>query len=394
MTNQNDRFFGFTDMDMDMDTDMNSSERPKSANLNPTPLQSDDIITVAGLTSDIMANTESRSLMSPVEFIEDIDAKTLRPRRLADYIGQRGVCDNLSLAIDATKKRCEPLDHVLLYGPPGLGKTTLATIVANELGVTCRTTSGPVIERPGDLAAILSGLAEHDVLFIDEIHRLNHAVEEVLYPAMEDFSIDIMIGQGPAARSVKLDLKPFTLIGATTRAGLLTAPLRSRFGMIERLEFYRTEELAEIVKRSAEILGVSVDDHGAWEIARRARGTPRICNRLLKRARDFAQERAGGIISKEVADRALSTLDVDTLGLDKMDHMLMKTIIQMFDGGPVGVDTLAAALNEDKGTIEDIYEPYLIQLGFLKRTPRGREVTERALEHFSCYTAAPNPNIS
>lgn len=305
----------------------------------------------------------------------------LRPTSLADYIGQDQVRRNLSIAIGAARKRGEPLDHLLFHGPPGLGKTSLAAVVANELGASFRATSGPVLERPGDLAAILSGLSENDVLFIDEIHRLNRVVEEILYPAMEDFNIDIIIGQGPTARSVKLTLKRFTLIGATTRTGLLSAPLRDRFGIVERLDFYEVSELARIISRSGEILGVRIDDQGSEEIARRSRGTPRIANRLLKRARDFAEQCADSIVTKEVASKALDALDVDELGLDKMDRLLLLTIIDKFAGGPVGVETMAAAMHEARDTIEDVYEPYLLQQGFLRRTPRGREATARAFEY-------------
>lgn len=334
-----------------------------------------------------------RNVDSNGQEAEEYEQKSLRPGRFGEYIGQQKIRDNLSIAINATKRRGETLDHVLLYGPPGLGKTTLASIIASELGVDFRATSGPIIEKPGDLAAILSGLGPHDVLFIDEIHRMNRAVEEVLYPAMEDFHIDIMIGQGPAARSVKLNLQPFTLVGATTRTGLLTAPLRSRFGIIERLDFYSPEELAQIILRSARILQVELDSHGAMQIAKRSRGTPRIANRLLKRSRDFAQEKANSVITEEIASLALKSLDIDELGLDKMDHLLMQTLIDKFSGGPVGLDTLAASLHEDRGTIEDVYEPYLLQLGFLKRTPRGREATESALAYFSPVNGNTRPKV-
>lgn len=313
---------------------------------------------------------------------EDTFQNGLRPATIDDYIGQEQVRKNLSIAISAAKRRGEPLDHLLLHGPPGLGKTSLAAVVARELGVAFRATSGPVLERPGDLAAILSGLGERDVLFIDEIHRLNRVVEEILYPAMEDYTIDIIIGQGPAARSVKLSLKPFTLIGATTRTGLLSAPLRDRFGIVERMDFYAVDELARIASRSAGILDVRIEDEGAKEIARRSRGTPRIVNRLLKRARDFAEECAGGMITQDVAASALDALDVDSCGLDKMDRLLLTTIIDKFGGGPVGVETLAAAIHEAKDTIEDVYEPFLLQEGFLRRTPRGREATARAYSYF------------
>jgi Holliday junction DNA helicase RuvB len=306
----------------------------------------------------------------------------LRPRGFDEYIGQEPVKQNLKVAIDAARGRGDVLDHLLFHGPPGLGKTSLAYIIARELGVNIKATSGPVIERPGDLAALLTNLEHGDVLFIDEIHRLNHVVEEVLYPAMEDYQIDILIGQGPAARSMKLPVKPFTLIGATTRSGLLTSPLRDRFGMIFRLDFYSPEALARILERSAAILGVAAEDEGVAEIARRSRGTPRIANRLLRRVRDYAQVRAGGKISKAVTEEALRMLEVDSVGLDKMDTMLVLTLIDKFSGGPVGVETLAAAIGEEKDTIEDVYEPFLIQAGFVQRTPRGRMATSLAYDHF------------
>ncbi|MDY0042907.1 MAG: Holliday junction branch migration DNA helicase RuvB, partial [Desulforhabdus sp.] len=306
---------------------------------------------------------------------------SLRPLRLAEYVGQKAVKENLAVFIEAAKQRGEALDHVLLHGYPGLGKTSLAIVVSNELGVNLRSTSGPVIERPGDLAAILTNLEQGDVLFIDEIHRLNHVVEEILYPAMEDFKLDIIIGQGPSARTVKLDLPPFTLVGATTRAGLLTPPLRDRFGVMLRLEFYEVEDLRIIVTRSARILGISIDDDGAVEIARRSRGTPRVANRLLRRVRDYAEVRADGKISREVADYALKMLEVDQKGFDRMDRKILHTIIEKYEGGPVGIDTLAAAVSEEKGTLEDVYEPYLIQEGFLIKTPRGRIATRLAYEH-------------
>lgn len=307
---------------------------------------------------------------------------SLRPKYLDDYIGQEKVKNNLKVFIEAAKQRGEPLDHVLLYGPPGLGKTTLASIVANEMKVNLKITSGPAIEKPGELAAILNNLSEHDVLFIDEIHRLNRQVEEVLYPAMEDFAIDVMIGKGAAARSIRLDLPHFTLIGATTRAGMLTAPLRDRFGVVNRLEFYTVPELTDILERSAYVLGIEIDTAGAVEIAKRSRGTPRLANRLLKRVRDFAEVEYQGGITYEIAQNALDRLEVDTLGLDETDRNLLWTMIEKFGGKPVGLETLAAAVGEDAGTIEDVYEPYLIKNGFINRTPRGRVVTELCYQHF------------
>ena len=307
--------------------------------------------------------------------------KGLRPESLDQYVGQSKAKNNLKIFIEAAKSRNEPLDHVLFYGPPGLGKTTLATIIAHEMGVHIKVTSGPAIEKPGEMAAILNNLAENDILFIDEIHRLNRQVEEVLYPAMEDYSIDIMIGKGQGARSIRLDLPKFTLVGATTRAGLLTAPLRDRFGVINKLEFYTVDELKQIIIRSAGLLNVEIDEKGATELARRSRGTPRLANRLLKRVRDFAQVKYDGVITEDVANLALDLLEVDKLGLDKGDRSILETMIDKFDGGRGGLDTLAAALGEDSGTLEDVYEPYLIQNGLLQRTPRGRIATRLAYEH-------------
>jgi Holliday junction DNA helicase RuvB len=312
---------------------------------------------------------------------EEVVERTLRPRMLDEYIGQEKIRGQLSIFIEAARKRNEALDHVLLFGPPGLGKTTLSHIVAHELGVNLRQTSGPVLERPGDLAALLTNLEPRDVLFIDEIHRLSPIVEEILYPALEDFQIDIMIGEGPAARSVKLDLPPFTLVGATTRAGMLTNPLRDRFGIVARLEFYTPEELARIVRRSAGLLNVPTDDEGAFEIARRSRGTPRIANRLLRRVRDYADVKADGRIDLRLADKALKMLDVDAHGLDVMDRKLLEAVVHRFDGGPVGLDNVAAAIGEERDTIEDVIEPYLIQQGYLQRTPRGRVATAAAYRH-------------
>lgn len=313
---------------------------------------------------------------------ERFEEQSLRPQTLRQYIGQEQVKQNLSIFIEAALKREETLDHVLLYGPPGLGKTTMAAVIANEMGSGFRTTSGPAIERPGDLAAVLTALAPGDVLFIDEIHRLPRSIEEVLYPAMEDFCLDIVIGKGPEARSVRLDLPPFTLIGATTRAGALSAPLRDRFGVHSRLEYYTSDQLKEVVMRTADILGTSIDAEGAGELARRSRGTPRIANRLLKRVRDYAEVRGEGHITIEKANEALELLQVDRLGLDHIDHKLLNTILSRFKGGPVGLDTLAASIGEESATIEDVYEPYLLQIGFLQRTPRGRIALPAAYEHF------------
>jgi len=323
-------------------------------------------------------------IIAPQTTDEDLFFETsLRPRTLSEYVGQEKAKNNLQIFIDAAKGRNEALDHVLLYGPPGLGKTTLSNIIAAELGVNIKSTSGPVIERAGDLAAILTNLESRDVLFIDEIHRLPHIVEEILYPAMEDFQLDIIIGQGPSARTVKLDLPKFTLVGATTRAGLLSSPLRDRFGVISRLEFYTDAELAIIVTRSARILDIRIDPDGSQELARRSRGTPRIANRLLRRTRDFAQVKADGVITLNVAQDALKMLEIDEIGLDQMDRMILLTIIDKFNGGPVGLDTLAAAICEESDTIEDVYEPFLIQQGFLNRTPRGRTATRSAYLHFA-----------
>ena len=322
-----------------------------------------------------------RIIKTDVTSEDKVIDKGLRPQSLDDYVGQDAIKDKIKIYIEAAKNRNEPLDHVLFYGPPGLGKTTLALIIALQMGVNIKVTSGPAIEKPGEMAAILNGLQENDILFVDEIHRLNRQVEEVLYPAMEDYSIDIMIGKGQGARSIRLNLPKFTLIGATTRAGLLTAPLRDRFGVIDRLQFYSVDELKQIIIKSAEKLDVKIDDEGALELAKRSRGTPRLANRLLKRVRDFAQVKYDGVITKDVANDALDKLDVDKLGLDKGDRTILETIINLFDGGPVGIDTIAAAIGEDAGTLEDVYEPYLIQNGFIQRTKSGRVATDLAYKH-------------
>ena len=326
---------------------------------------------------------EEQRLIDPAAAADDVQLdRAIRPRLLRDYVGQPAVKEQMEVFIPAARQRGEALDHVLIFGPPGLGKTTLAHIIANEMQAQLHQTSGPVLERAGDLAALLTNLQPHDVLFVDEIHRLSPVVEEVLYPAMEDYQLDIMIGEGPAARSIKVDLPPFTLVGATTRAGLLTSPLRDRFGIVQRLEFYSQEDLTRIVQRSADILAMEIDPEGAGEIARRSRGTPRIANRLLRRVRDYAQVKGDGRITADIADAALSMLKVDANGIDHMDRRLLMTVLEKFDGGPVGVDSLAAAIGEERGTIEDVLEPFLIQQGFLMRTPRGRVATRRAFEYF------------
>ena len=342
------------------------------------------------IENDVLARVVTAKTASPQE--EALE-RALRPRRLDEYIGQEKIREQLGIFIEAAKRRTEALDHVLLFGPPGLGKTTLSHILAHELGVNLRQTSGPVLERPGDLAALLTNLEPRDVLFIDEIHRLSPVVEEILYPALEDFQIDIMIGEGPAARSVKIDLPPFTLVGATTRAGMLTNPLRDRFGIVARLEFYSPQELTRIVTRSAQLLAIPLADEGALEIARRSRGTPRIANRLLRRVRDYAEVRADGNVTLKVADAALSMLDVDRSGLDVMDRKLLATVLDKFGGGPVGVDNLAAAIGEERDTIEDVLEPYLIQQGFLQRTSRGRVATALAYRHFGLATPASGADL-
>ena len=333
------------------------------------------------MSIDFGAELYEEPIVSKTLLSEDTGETSLRPKTLKEYIGQEKAKQNLSIFIEAARRRTEALDHVLLHGPPGLGKTTLAGIIAQEMGVNIRITSGPAIEKPGDLAALLTNLSENDILFVDEIHRLNRAVEEILYPAMEDYAIDIIIGKGPSANSIRLDLPKFTLIGATTRAGSLSAPLRDRFGVTLRLELYTPEELQEIVKRSAGILDVAIEPDGAMEIAKRSRGTPRIANRMLRRVRDFAQVVADGVITKDVADKALRALEVDALGLDNVDRRMLRAIIENYGGGPVGLETLAATIGEESVTLEDVYEPYLMQLGFLTRTPRGRCVTRKAYEH-------------
>lgn len=339
------------------------------------PIDEGDVQTWMGISEQI------EKTPSTVVLEEETTIRSLRPNYFQEYVGQEKIKENLMIACRATAKRKEPLDHVLLHGPPGLGKTSLAKIIANELGVGFKSTSGPVIERPGDLAAILTSLNAHDVLFIDEIHRLSRVVEEVLYPAMEDYQIDILIGQGPAAKSIKIDLKPFTLVGATTRTGLLTSPLRDRFGLVFRLGYYSADELVQVIQRSAELLGLKLGHEAALEIGRRARGTPRIANRILKRVRDYADDTDCNLIDEKIAIKALSLLEIDGTGLDRMDRAILELIIDKFGGGPVGIETIAAAIGEDKETLEDVYEPYLIQEGFIARTKRGREITELAYNH-------------